>query len=278
MTDQKEQDECSICMEMIGSVYQRLKCDHKFHIHCLDEWSNENKTCPICRALIKIVQNEQCRFKNWHQTGIEKLKEEVTNTLSVFSYELEQAINMQFNPEAKFGFPCNKKIFIVSTPFQQSATNNLHKKLDGFEGIDINKSNIMDEINYNKSFKSWWDNIKYEWIGDHFFYPFLSNLLSQQIMDKTQNNKYEYNKSYFTTLNHIISKNIIFKESYTKSQKLFAFFKSLGEQQSVPFVFSSPITPAPSGKFQKFIIRQNIHNSLNCIHIQRLSEHLQVYG
>jgi len=44
--------ECSICLEKIidHKILYNLKCNHKFHIHCIQQWKNMNKnTCPLCR-------------------------------------------------------------------------------------------------------------------------------------------------------------------------------------------------------------------------------------
>ena len=236
-SDKTEQEECSICMDIIGSVYHKLKCGHKFHINCLDEWSNENKTCPLCRNLIKIVQDEHSQINIWHQTAIEKLKKAVIHASLLYFHLLEFVINISFNPVPIFASPYYKKIFTVSPSFKQSVTNKICQQLDEFQGIDINKLDVINEANYNESINLWFDNIKYKWIGDYLFYPFLFDLLPQQIIDKLQPDKYRFHKSYFNILNHIISKNIIFTECFTKSDKLFTFFKSLGTHQSVPFVF-----------------------------------------
>ena len=45
---------CSICLES-KRWYQeirKLKCNHKFHLYCIQNWSSSNYTCPICRIQI----------------------------------------------------------------------------------------------------------------------------------------------------------------------------------------------------------------------------------
>ncbi|KAI4343234.1 hypothetical protein MLD38_027762 [Melastoma candidum] len=45
--------ECAICIsEFNDHEMLRLlpKCDHVFHIECIDEWVSGNVTCPVCRA------------------------------------------------------------------------------------------------------------------------------------------------------------------------------------------------------------------------------------
>ncbi len=40
---------CPICHEEDNVVRHTLKCNHTFHLHCIDRWLLKNRTCPICR-------------------------------------------------------------------------------------------------------------------------------------------------------------------------------------------------------------------------------------
>ncbi|CAA2973859.1 RING-H2 finger protein ATL63-like [Olea europaea var. sylvestris] len=45
--------ECVICLSLFEDeeVGRRLpKCDHAFHVECIDMWLHSHTTCPICRA------------------------------------------------------------------------------------------------------------------------------------------------------------------------------------------------------------------------------------
>lgn len=45
--------ECVICLSLFENeeVGRRLpKCDHAFHVECIDMWLHSHTTCPICRA------------------------------------------------------------------------------------------------------------------------------------------------------------------------------------------------------------------------------------
>jgi hypothetical protein len=50
-----EDIECCICMDKNSQEWIRTKCNHCFHRECLNNWTNTNNTCPICR---KILNNE----------------------------------------------------------------------------------------------------------------------------------------------------------------------------------------------------------------------------
>jgi len=44
------EEECCICLDKnIEKEWKILQCAHKFHSECIDNWTNINNTCPICR-------------------------------------------------------------------------------------------------------------------------------------------------------------------------------------------------------------------------------------
>lgn len=45
---------CSICLEeyIIGQQLRKTKCNHLFHVDCIDHWLERNNTCPNCRTRI----------------------------------------------------------------------------------------------------------------------------------------------------------------------------------------------------------------------------------
>ena len=45
-------NQCAICLESGEDVYYLCDNDHTFHIDCLEEWSQQSPTCPVCRASI----------------------------------------------------------------------------------------------------------------------------------------------------------------------------------------------------------------------------------
>jgi|MDTG01.5.fsa_nt_gb hypothetical protein len=40
---------CPICLVEDNVVRHTLKCNHTFHLHCIDRWLLKNRTCPMCR-------------------------------------------------------------------------------------------------------------------------------------------------------------------------------------------------------------------------------------
>jgi len=51
----KKQD-CSICYEVIGSSFKKLKCCHFFCKKCIFNWLDTNPSCPCCRTLINFEE------------------------------------------------------------------------------------------------------------------------------------------------------------------------------------------------------------------------------
>ena len=58
-TDNEDDVNCSICLDNfeIGSMICELKCKHYYHKECIDEWLNENNTCPNCRNNVYITNH-----------------------------------------------------------------------------------------------------------------------------------------------------------------------------------------------------------------------------
>jgi hypothetical protein len=45
---------CIICQDdiEIGNIIRNIKCEHNYHINCIDKWLTENKNCPLCKFSI----------------------------------------------------------------------------------------------------------------------------------------------------------------------------------------------------------------------------------
>lgn len=51
----KREEECSICLisTVNNGVIRKLRCGHRFHNDCVDNWfsnNQNNKNCPVCRT------------------------------------------------------------------------------------------------------------------------------------------------------------------------------------------------------------------------------------
>jgi hypothetical protein len=53
-TIKTENIKCPICsLDVI--LVRETKCNHKFCLNCISEWTKENKTCPICMKELKLI-------------------------------------------------------------------------------------------------------------------------------------------------------------------------------------------------------------------------------
>lgn len=49
--------ECSVCLcELVRGDKTRMlfKCNHVFHVECIDMWFESHSTCPLCRNVLKF--------------------------------------------------------------------------------------------------------------------------------------------------------------------------------------------------------------------------------
>ncbi len=52
----KESKDCPICYEVIkGKDSKVTSCKHLFHRECLEKWTRDHSTCPMCRHIIAPV-------------------------------------------------------------------------------------------------------------------------------------------------------------------------------------------------------------------------------
>ncbi|KFK37786.1 hypothetical protein AALP_AA3G029000 [Arabis alpina] len=57
-----ESSDCSVCLsEFQENESLRLlpKCNHAFHVPCIDTWLKSHSNCPLCRAFITAVESNQ---------------------------------------------------------------------------------------------------------------------------------------------------------------------------------------------------------------------------
>lgn len=53
--------ECAVCLsELVTGEKARLlpKCNHGFHVECIDMWFQSHSTCPLCRNLVATVLSD----------------------------------------------------------------------------------------------------------------------------------------------------------------------------------------------------------------------------
>lgn len=56
-------DTCAICFQEYqpGELIHKLPCDHYYHMACIDQWLSRDTTCPLCKASVTPLANEEAR-------------------------------------------------------------------------------------------------------------------------------------------------------------------------------------------------------------------------
>ena len=62
-------NECPICLETLDGIIVKLKCNHKYHQFCIEDWFNRtitnknNLICPECNLQAEILEIENIKKK-----------------------------------------------------------------------------------------------------------------------------------------------------------------------------------------------------------------------
>lgn len=74
--DQKENEEteCSICYESYKDDYGVLKCKHTFCFNCIDQWSKQKNSCPLCNGVFKDIIHYNEKLFGRNKKGILNFK------------------------------------------------------------------------------------------------------------------------------------------------------------------------------------------------------------
>jgi hypothetical protein len=79
--------ECSICFSSIKAKDAfKLSCEHIYHEDCINKWSDQNNSCPLCRKIID--ENKLIEPKKRHSIQISVLI--TNNSLSNISEQPSQ--------------------------------------------------------------------------------------------------------------------------------------------------------------------------------------------
>lgn len=66
-SNESNDNTCSICLEKIKEECAVLKCQHYFHLECIEKWIEEDgKTCPLCRNSL-YEKCDKCDGKEWFE-------------------------------------------------------------------------------------------------------------------------------------------------------------------------------------------------------------------
>lgn len=89
--------ECSICLNLLNNDIVQLKCEHKYHKVCIDEWYKIKTTCPMCRdekltsIRIMVLNPTTMDFREKHFNTVDLLGEDKTSTfdkLNIYNHSI----------------------------------------------------------------------------------------------------------------------------------------------------------------------------------------------
>lgn len=115
MESESEQEDCSICMDVMKKTTEdhddvqnkKLQCQHMFHKTCVDKWLKKRGTCPICRFDVRNVEgadnelelNEEDisddDFEDYYDDVIEVVDREIRNNVreqDVVAFDLDYVL------------------------------------------------------------------------------------------------------------------------------------------------------------------------------------------
>lgn len=76
-------EECSICFgEMYSKRVKTLRCNHTFHIKCINDWLEQSNQCPLCRKTPLLTKSPHIYDQNDLEDLIMFLETELLNTES----------------------------------------------------------------------------------------------------------------------------------------------------------------------------------------------------
>ena len=71
----KTNQECNICLQPITKNFATLNCNCKvnYHKECLDNWLQENPSCPNCRKKVIVNATKEDKYSVPNNSGRNKL-------------------------------------------------------------------------------------------------------------------------------------------------------------------------------------------------------------
>jgi len=87
IVSENETEDCSICLEHTRQDDTQLSCGHMFHDRCLHEWLDEHTTCPVCRAILPVLETKSSHntIDQEHRDSIEASRRTTTVLFKLFT-------------------------------------------------------------------------------------------------------------------------------------------------------------------------------------------------
>lgn len=108
-TDFKDGIECSVCLsDLVDGDKARVlpRCNHGFHVDCIDMWFQSHSTCPLCRNTVGSVEEETTHGGNEGFSQNQNFESEHSNNQHNNPSHQDQSSVLGVSTEA-LNFPTN---------------------------------------------------------------------------------------------------------------------------------------------------------------------------
>ncbi|KAK7275487.1 hypothetical protein RIF29_16606 [Crotalaria pallida] len=143
--DFKDGLECTVCLsEIVEGEKTRLlpKCNHGFHVDCIDMWFHSHSTCPLCRNLVASDYSESSKpITSTSNADDEEGLSRNTNSESLLEAENSDAMS---DLEAQ-NFPTN--VLVWGNPSQVSTSVHAFIEESASEQLPSSSSSSGDNSN-----------------------------------------------------------------------------------------------------------------------------------
>jgi hypothetical protein len=74
MQEEKEKEECIICLDEVEKEWRELECHHRYHKQCIENWIKVKARCPLCMKQIHNRREERNRIEqNINDVAVEEI-------------------------------------------------------------------------------------------------------------------------------------------------------------------------------------------------------------
>jgi hypothetical protein len=105
-SQQKINDNCSICLEPLNLTYDVLECDHCFHKKCINDWIEIKMECPMCRQIINCGGHKKVKqfidINKYNNRSIDALLTDMFKLIENEFNKLKKSEHQLIFPQCKF--------------------------------------------------------------------------------------------------------------------------------------------------------------------------------
>ena len=149
---------CSICFEETQADFA-LPCKHRFHNSCITHWLLKEKSCPLCRTCMYVInsddegEEEDEHMLDYHLffSKSEKLNNDIEKLIKEFAEMEIEKFRDNFNggdeDSKEWNYDKQTQTSFLTLCYNKKHRGNHYNKIDRFE-FTIEFINIFNSIGY----------------------------------------------------------------------------------------------------------------------------------